>query len=93
MRLIDANKIEFNTVRYPIGAPWPFNKEEQATMGEIEWVSKYQIENQPTVNADPVRHRRWVEVDVGDCCYSCSECGFIRDAYLLDVGGWRSGSA
>ena len=54
MRLIDANKIEFNTVRYPIGAPWPFNKEEQATMGEIEYVSKYQIENQPTVKAIPI---------------------------------------
>lgn len=58
MRLIDANKIEFNTVRYPIGAPWPFNKEEQATMGEIEWASKYQIENQPTVEAIPIE---WIE--------------------------------
>lgn len=54
MRLIDANKIEFNTVRYPIGAPWPPNKEKQATMGEIEWVSKYQIENRPTVEAIPI---------------------------------------
>ena len=22
--------------------------------------------------------------DIGDCCYRCSECGFVRDAYLLD---------
>lgn len=29
---------------------------------------------------------KWIPVDVGDCCYRCSECGFIRDAYLLDVG-------
>lgn len=30
---------------------------------------------------------KWIPaVDVGDCCYRCSECGFMRDAYLLDVG-------
>lgn len=41
-----------------------------------------------TVDAEPVRHGRWIEVDVGDCCYRCSECGFIRDAYLLDIGNY-----
>lgn len=41
-----------------------------------------------TVDAVPVRHGRWIEVDVGDCCYSCSECGFPRDGYLLDVGNY-----
>ena len=40
------------------------------------------------VDAMPVRHGRWIEVDVGDCCYSCSECGFIRDAYLLDISNY-----
>ena len=34
----------------------------------------------------PVRHGRWIpEVNVGDCCYRCSECQFLRDAYLLDI--------
>lgn len=46
------------------------------------------INSFPTVDAEPVRHGKWIEVDVGDCCYRCSECGFIRDAYLLDIGNY-----
>jgi len=46
------------------------------------------IKSQRTVDAEPVRHGKWIEVDVGDCCYRCSECGFIRDAYLLDIGNY-----
>lgn len=43
----------------------------------------------PTVEAEPVRHGRWIESDSpGDCCYRCSECGFMRDAYLLDIGNY-----
>lgn len=38
-------------------------------------------------SAEPERKMgKWIPVDVGDCCYRCSECGFMRDAYLLDVG-------
>lgn len=40
----------------------------------------------PTI--DPVVHREWVNVNIGDCCYECSECQFIRDAYLLDNGNF-----
>ena len=37
----------------------------------------------------PVRYGRWIPADqTGDCCYTCSECGFERDAYLLDVGNY-----
>lgn len=37
-------------------------------------------------DVDPVRHGRWTPADqTGDCCYTCSECGFERDAYLLDA--------
>ena len=36
-----------------------------------------------------VRHRRWIPaVHVGDCCYRCSECQFLRDTYLLDIGNY-----
>ena len=35
-----------------------------------------------------VRHGHWIEADVGDCCYKCSECGFIRDAYILDISNY-----
>lgn len=33
-----------------------------------------------------IRHGHWIEDrSIGDCCYKCSECGFIRDAYLLEI--------
>lgn len=42
-----------------------------------------------TADVAPVRHGRWTPADqTGDCCYTCSECGFVRDAYLLDVGNY-----
>lgn len=31
-----------------------------------------------------VKHGRWLPSEKGDCTYTCSECGFVRDAYLLD---------
>lgn len=42
-----------------------------------------------TADVAPVRHGKWIPSDyTGDCCYTCSECGFERDAYLLDVGDY-----
>lgn len=35
------------------------------------------------MKAEP-KHGRWLPSDKGDCVYTCSECGFVRDAYLLD---------
>ena len=29
------------------------------------------------------KHGRWLPSDKGDCTYICSECGFVRDAYIL----------
>lgn len=47
------------------------------------------IHNMPTADVAPVRHGQWTPADqIGDCCYTCSECGFERDAYLLDVGNY-----
>ena len=31
-----------------------------------------------------VKHGRWLPSDKGDCMYACSECGFVRDAYILE---------
>lgn len=43
----------------------------------------------PAADVAPVRHGRWIPVPhTGDCCYTCSECGFECDAYLLDVGDY-----
>ena len=37
----------------------------------------------PTVDAVEVVRSKWVEAeDIGDCCYACLNCGFIRDGYL-----------
>lgn len=47
------------------------------------------IKNAPAADVAQVRHGRWIPSDyTGDCCYTCSECGFERDAYLLDVGNY-----
>ena len=43
----------------------------------------------PSSDVAPVRNGRWVPaLHVGDCCYRCSECQFLRDAYLLDIGNY-----
>ena len=47
------------------------------------------IQALPAADVAPVRHGKWIPSDyAGDCCYTCSECGFERDAYLLDVGDY-----
>ena len=50
-----------------------------------ESVHMYQIALAPTVEQ---KHGRWIEADGGDCCYKCSECGFLRDAYILDESNY-----
>ncbi len=40
----------------------------------------------PAADVAPIRHGRWIPADqTDDCCYTCSECGFERDAYLLNA--------
>ena len=47
------------------------------------------ITDLPTADVTPVRHGRWIPaVHAGDCCYRCSECQFLRDAYLIDIGNY-----
>ena len=47
------------------------------------------IDNAPAADVAEVVHGRWVPAfHVGDCCYRCSECQFLRDAYLLDIGNY-----
>lgn len=42
---------------------------------------KFYIKALPTVEP---KHGRWLPSDKGDCVYTCSECGFVRDAYILE---------
>ena len=47
------------------------------------------ITDLPAADVAPVRHGQWIPaVHVGDCCYRCSECQFLRDAYLIDIGNY-----
>lgn len=47
------------------------------------------IQCQPTVDAVEVVRSKWVEAkEIGDCCYTCLNCGFVRDAYLLDTANY-----
>lgn len=55
----------------------------------VAWNIGGAIKSIPAADVAPVRHGRWIPSDyTGDCCYTCSECGFERDAYLLDVGNY-----
>ena len=72
-RLIDANALI----------------EEANAEGAYGYVDAFQIANAPTIDAVEVRHGYWIPaMHIGDCCYRCSECQFLRDAYLLDIGNY-----
>lgn len=43
------------------------------------WIDELQ-----TYDAQEVRHGRWRLTELGDSVYKCSNCGFIRDSYLLE---------
>ena len=46
------------------------------------------INSAPTIEAEPIRHGRWIPSDKGDGIYTCSECGFVRDAYILEENAY-----
>lgn len=43
-----------------------------------------QLREQEKKDMVEVVHGEWIPIDVGDCCYRCSVCNFVRDAYLLE---------
>ena len=72
-RLIDANAL----------------MKEANAEGAYGYVDAKQIADAPTIDAVEVRHGYWIPaMHIGDCCYRCSECQFLRDAYLLDIGNY-----
>ena len=77
MRLIDADAI-----------PW-----EVAYIGEFPVITKEEIDNMPTVEAEPVRHGKWIlkQEKVNNSFghwnrWSCSCCGYVR------TKGWATTS-
>lgn len=59
MRLIDADALLQRAVSHGWSTP--------------KWVSNIVIEDAPTIEAEPIKHGRWIEI--GHPWYECSECG------------------
>ncbi len=77
MRLIDADKIVYTWVIDADG-----EEHDGVTLQSI-------IKKMPTIDAVKVVRSKWIKVaDIGDCCYTCLNCGFTRDAYLLDTANY-----
>ena len=92
MRLIDADALKDNAVDVELPFP-PFNKRSTEPI-----VFLYDIEDAPTIDAEPVRHGRWMNkgyittaygsIDTGDC----SACGAVDvpiepyDSYCPNCG-------
>ena len=36
------------------------------------------IDSMPTIDAEPVRHGKWIEYPIADGMNQCSECGVLR---------------
>jgi hypothetical protein len=78
-RYIDADALGIGYAN-----PKVFNCEEYAR----GWNSAIEIINSaPTVSPDELRGvGKWIpKTDIGDCIYACSKCGFVRDAYVLNI--------
>ena len=80
MRLIDADRALEIVRDQGIAHPNAYHLTNYATLI---------LREAPTVDAVEVRHGYWIPaMHIGDCCYRCSECQFLRDAYLLDIGNY-----
>jgi hypothetical protein len=76
MRLIDADALLQRAV--PQGRSTPL------------WVSNIVIEDAPTIDAESVRHGKWIECESenGIHIHKCSECG-NRDMYKGTFRDWN----
>ena len=47
------------------------------------------VKSIPAADVRSVVPGKWLpKNEIGDCCYQCSDCGFVRDAYILDIGNF-----
>lgn len=72
MRLIDADALKADYIRTTTITNTPC----------CLYVSKEQIDNAPTIEAEPIRHGEWVWDEAYEM-FTCSECGkqMIRNDY------------
>ena len=62
MRLIDAEKL-WLTTEYVDGK-------------EHKYYEQFEVDDAPTIDAEPIRHGRWIKMsDADGHYYACSECG------------------
>lgn len=64
-----------------------FDREEWRTPDEKWWPEReigMVLDLFSTADVVEAKHGEWFPIDVGDCCYRCSVCNFVRDAYLLE---------
>lgn len=89
MRLIDADEFINELSQLYAYAGWD-KRDIHFSLSDVAC----NLEMMPVFNvvldfqAETPKHGHWIEADGGDCCYKCSECGFLRDAYILDVSNY-----
>lgn len=84
-RLIDADKITYTPL---VNA----GREEDAK--HLFYVSRADIDAQPTIDAEPVRHGKWFEYPIADVMNQCSVCGVLRfgeSNYCPNCGAYMRG--
>ena len=89
MRLIDADEFINELSQLYAYAGWD-KRDIHFSLSDVAC----NLEMMPVFNvvldfqAETPKHGHWIEADSGDCCYKCSECGFLRDAYILDESNY-----
>ena len=63
-KLIDAEKLKKHYA-------WWDDDEKRTLFDQI-------VDAQPTIDAEPVRHGKWIEYPIADGMNQCSECGVLR---------------
>lgn len=81
MRLIDADALFKQIQHAEIEAPDLVCK--AWVMADVASM----IHNSPTIDAEPVRHGRWIYCENHNEIVQCSECGIIRNIYKQE--GWN----
>ena len=76
MRLIDADALEFEPKQGVMNRMLFVGRSAGKTIAQVQNALRIMIDNAPTIDAEPVRHGRWLaEVNFPGTYAHCSECG------------------
>ena len=82
-RLIDANALKESIDEHTYLVTHGFNETEY---GCTQYGIHQIIDDAPTIDAEPVRHGKWIKADSQQYfrkhypCFTCSECGYRKDS-------------